>query len=644
MATAAKTLGFIPRPTAETGFVSWLTTVDHKRIGIMYGVTAFLFFLFGGLEAFMIRLQLMKPNLDLVTADTFNALFTMHATTMIFLAIMPMLAAFMNFLLPLQIGARDVAFPRLNAFSYWSYLFGGLFINTSWLLQVMDPTRRAVPDSGWFGYANLTTVNFSGGMGPDFWTIGLLLLGIGTLVSGFNFITTILNMRAPGMSLMKMPIFSWTTLVTSVLVIFSFPAITVALLMLMFDRQFEANFFNVAAGGNVVFWQHLFWTFGHPEVYILILPAMGIVSEILPTYSRKPLFGYSVMVFSTALIGFMGFTVWSHHMFAVGMGPVVNTIFGLTTMAIAIPTGVKIFNWLSTMWGGRVKFTSAMLFALGFIMCFTIGGLSGFMHALPPSNAQQTDTYFIVAHIHYVLIGGSIFAIFGGIYHWFPKIFGRLMDEKLGKWNFWLMFAGFNLFAFPFHFLGLMGMPRRIYTYDAGFGWELWNMVSTIGVWVLTLGILLFIWNFVQTMRKPVGTAADPWDARTTEWTTSSPPPAYNFKEVPVISVRDDFWYKKYPEKEHAAGHGRGKAQTIAHAAGAVHEAAGHGGGHGIHMPGQSYMPALLALGITLLGYGLLFSNMVTTVIGVVGIFAGMFGWAFEGDGGTVIEVAGGDD
>ncbi|HYG60613.1 MAG TPA: cytochrome c oxidase subunit I [Symbiobacteriaceae bacterium] len=628
MAAATKTLGFIPRPTAQTGIWSWVTTVDHKRIGIMYGITAFLFFLVGGLEAFVIRLQLMKPGLDLVKADTFNALFTMHATTMIFMAIMPLLAAFMNFMLPLQIGARDVAFPRLNAFSYWSYLFGGLFINTSWLMYLIDPTSKPVPDSGWFGYANLTNLQFSGGLGPDFWTIGLLLLGIGTLVSGFNFITTVLNMRAPGMSLMRMPIFSWTTFVTSILVIFSFPAITVALIMLMFDRTFEANFFNVGAGASVVFWQHLFWTFGHPEVYILILPAMGIVSEILPTFSRKPLFGYSVMVFSTALIGFMGFTVWSHHMFAVGMGPVVNSIFGLTTMAIAIPTGVKIFNWLSTMWGGQVRFTTAMLFAVGFIMLFTIGGLSGFMHALPPSDTIQTDTYFIVAHIHYVLIGGSIFAIFGGFYYWFPKVFGRMLDEKLGKWNFWVMFAGFNLFAFPFHFLGLMGMPRRIYTYAEGMGWDFWNMVSTIGVWVLTIGILLFIMNFVKTMRLPANAPADPWDARTTEWTIASPPPVYNFKEVPVIAARDDFWYKKYPESAH--GSLKPDAQPLPD--------------HGIHMPGQSWMPALLALGVTVFGFGLLYEVIAVAGAGLLLTVAGLFGWAFEGDGGTVLEAQGGDD
>jgi cytochrome c oxidase subunit 1 len=627
MATATKTLGVLPRPTATTGFWSWVTTVDHKRIGIMYGITAFIFFLIGGLEAFIMRVQLARPNLNVVDADTFNALFTMHATTMIFLAVMPLLAAFMNFLLPLQIGARDVAFPRLNAFSYWNYLFGGIFINTGWLLKWFggEDYTRAVPDVGWFGYANLTSVQFSGGLGADFWTIGLLLLGIGTLVSGFNFLTTIFNMRAPGMSLMKMPIFTWTTAITSIMIIFSFPAVTVALLMLLFDRQFAANFFNVENGGNVVFWQHMFWTFGHPEVYILILPAMGIISEVLPTFSRKPLFGYNVMVVSSAMIAFMGFTVWSHHMFAVGMGPVVNTIFGLTTMAIAIPTGVKIFNWLATLYKGQVRFTTAMKFALGFIACFTIGGLSGFMHALPPSDAQQTDTYFIVAHFHYVLIGGTIMAIFAGIYYWFPKVFGRLLDEKLGNWNFWLVLIGFNVFAFPFHFLGLYGMPRRIYTYAAGMGWEFWNLVSTIGVPILMLGVLVFVINYVVTMRKPMNAPQDPWDARTIEWTLPSPVPFYNYKEIPVVHYRDDFWFKKYPDSEHPKVEGPTSVKDE----------------HGIHMPGPSYMPAFLSLGITVFGYGLLFKSIPVSVVGLVMTALGMFGWAFEGDGGTVIHVEG---
>lgn len=626
MAVAAenKTLGIIPRPTAQTGIWSWVTTVDHKRIGIMYLYTAFLFFLVGGTEAWIIRLQLAKPGLSLVKPDTFNALFTMHATTMIFMAVMPLLAAFMNFLLPLQIGARDVAFPRLNAFSYWNYLLGGIFMNTSWFLG-------EVPDGGWFGYAPLSSKLMTSHLGPDFWVIGLLLLGIGTLVSGFNFLVTILNMRAPGMSLMRMPIFTWTTLVTSVLVVFSFPAITVALIMLMFDRMFAANFFNAATGANVVLWQHLFWTFGHPEVYILILPAMGIVSEVLPVFSRKPLFGYSVMVFSSALIGFLGFTVWSHHMFAVGMGPVVNTIFALTTMAISIPTGVKIFNWLSTMWGGQVRFTTAMLYSVGFISLFTIGGLSGFMHALAPSDTQQTDTYFIVAHIHYVLIGGSIFAILSGIFYWFPKMFGRMLDEKLGKIGFWTMFVGFNTFAFPFHFLGLMGMPRRIYTYAGDMGWNFWNYVSTVGVFILAAGILVVLYNYYVTMQKPMNAPADPWDARTTEWDIPSPPPAHNFDKLPTVVERDYFWYSKYPNSRDEHHHYDKKPAK------APEE-------HGIHMPGQSYMPALLSVGLTVMAYGGIFSSIPVVALGLIVTVVSIFGWAFEGDGGYMINPTGGHD
>lgn len=628
MATAAKTLGFIPRPTAQTGFWSWVATVDHKRIGIMYGVTGFFFFLVGGLEAWVMRLQLARPGLEVVSARTFNALFTMHATTMIFLGVMPLLAAFMNYLLPLLIGARDVAFPRLNAFSYWIYLFGAIFINVGWL---RGTAGGDVPDVGWFGYANLTSVEFTGGLGTDIWTLGLLLLGIGTLVSGFNFIVTILNMRAPGMSLMKMPVFVWTTLVTSAIIIFAFPSVTVALIMLMFDRAFAANFFEVARGASVLLYQHLFWVFGHPEVYILILPAMGIISEVLPVHARKMLFGYSVMVFSTALIGFMGFTVWSHHMFTVGMGPVVNSIFALTTMAIAVPTGVKIFNWISTMWGGQVRFTTAMLFAIGFIASFTIGGLSGFMHAAAPSNAQQHDTYFIVAHFHYVLIGGTIFAILSGIYHWFPKVFGRLLDERLGRWSFGLIFAGFHTFAFPFHFLGLLGMPRRVYTYAPGLGWEFWNLISTIGVFVLAAGILVLIANIIVTMRKPMDAPADPWDGRTLEWTVPSPPPAYNFATVPVVHLRDAFWFHKHPE---------GSEKALEYTS---------PGTAPIHLPGPSLMPLLLALGPTVGAAGVLFIRMrlpyavPVIVAGFVIALLAIWGWAFEGEGGTLVEAGEGD-
>ncbi|TMQ68983.1 MAG: cytochrome ubiquinol oxidase subunit I, partial [Candidatus Eisenbacteria bacterium] len=421
MATTTAPAIAVPAESA-TGFWSWVTTVDHKRIGALYGVTAFIFFLIGGLEATMMRIQLAKPENTFVSPDVFNQLFTMHGTTMIFLAVMPLSASFFNFLIPLMIGARDVAFPRLNAFSYWVFLFGALFINLSFFLG-------GAPDTGWFGYSNLTSSQYSPGHGVDFWAVGLQILGIASLAAGFNFIITIVNMRAPGLKLMRMPVFVWMTLVTSFLIIFAFPVITVALVFLLFDRLTGTNFYAPAMGADPVLWQHLFWLFGHPEVYILILPAMGIVSEVLPTFSRKPLFGYPVVVYSGIFIGFMGWGVWSHHMFAVGLGPIADSFFALTTMLIAIPTGVKIFNWIATMWGGRIEMKTAMLFSIGFIAMFIMGGLSGFMHASPPADLQQSDTYFVVAHIHYVLFGGSILGIFSGLYYWFPKMTGRLMNE-----------------------------------------------------------------------------------------------------------------------------------------------------------------------------------------------------------------------
>src|ERR1700704_931032 len=430
------------------GIKSWLTTVDHKRIGVLYLFTALFFFLVGGFEALLIRIQLQGPNGTFVSAETFNELFTMHGTTMIFLGVMPLSAAFFNFLIPLQIGARDVAFPRLNAFSYWVFLFGGIFINLSWFLQ-------AAPNGGWFGYAPLPTRAFSQGMNIDFWVLGLQILGVSSLAAGFNFLTTIVNMRAPGMNMMRMPIFTWAAFVTQFLIILAFPVITIALVFLMFDRFFGTQFYEVAAGADPLLWQHLFWIFGHPEVYILILPAFGLTSEIIPAFSRKPIFGYPVIVYATMLIAFLGFGVWAHHMFSVGMGPIADTFFGVTTMLIAIPTGVKIFNWIFTMWGGSLRFTTAMKFAIALVALFTIGGISGVMHSSPPADLQQTDTYFIVAHFHYVLFGGSMMGIFGGLYYYYPKITGRLLSEKLGTWHFWLMFVGMNLTFFPMHFSGL---------------------------------------------------------------------------------------------------------------------------------------------------------------------------------------------
>src|SRR5579864_1688993 len=404
MATTAATPTFA-HTYEQTGIWSWITTVDHKRIGALYLYTALFFFMFGGLEAGVIRWQLAQPNQHIVSAEVFNQLFTMHGTTMIFLVVMPLSAAFFNFLIPLQIGARDVAFPRLNAFSYWVYLFGSLFMNVSWLVGM-------APNGGWFGYAPLTTLPYSPGLNIDFWMLGLQILGISSLAAAFNFITTIINMRAPGMHLMRMPIFTWMAFVVQFLLVLAFPVITIALVFLQFDRFFGTNFYTMTAGADPLLWQHLFWIFGHPEVYILILPAFGLVSEVLPTFSRKPLFGYNVMVYSGIMIGFLAFGVWAHHMFAVGMGATADTIFALTTMLIGIPTGVKIFNWIATMWGGQIRFTAAMKFAIGLIALFTIGGISGVMHSSPPADLQQTDTYFVVAHFHYVIFGGSLMGLF----------------------------------------------------------------------------------------------------------------------------------------------------------------------------------------------------------------------------------------
>jgi cytochrome c oxidase subunit I len=529
------------RPRQFTGVWSWIATVDHKRIGILYGVTAFAFFLIGGVEALAIRLQLAVPANTLVRPDTFNQLFTMHGTTMIFLVVMPLSVAFFNIVVPLQIGARDVAFPRLNALSYWIFLTGGIFLNLSWIGGV-------APDSGWFGYANLTTRAYGPGPNTDFWALALLVLGTASMAGAFNFVVTIINLRAPGMSLMRMPVFTWMTFVTSFLIIFAFPIITVALLEITFDRNFGTNFFNTVAAGDTILWQHLFWLFGHPEVYILILPAMGIVSEVLPVFSRKPLFGYAVVVYSGVAIGFVSYGVWAHHMFATGLGPVANAVFLTTTMAIGVPTGVKIFNWIATMWRGSLTFPTPMLMAIGFVAMFIIGGLSGISHAVVPSDWQQTDTYYVVAHFHYVLFGGAIFGLFAGVYYWWPKITGRMLDDHIGKWHFWLMMIGFNATFGPMHFIGMDGMPRRIFTYPAGMGWDFWNMIATAGAILIAVSILVFIYNVAYSLRYGRVAGPDPWDARTIEWMIPSPPPPYNFAEIPMIHGRDELWLRKHPD------------------------------------------------------------------------------------------------
>ena len=528
-------LDVISRPIAPSGIWSWLTTIDHKRIGILYGTTAFIFFMIGGIEALLMRAQLAQSDSNLVDAETFNQLFTMHGTTMIFMVIMPLGAAFFNYLVPLMIGARDVAFPRLNAFSYWMFLFGSLLMHASFL-------TGSAPDMGWFAYAPLTTIEHSVTSGVDYWVLGLQVLGIASMAAAFNFIVTIINLRAPGMTLMRMPLFCWMTLVVSFLLVFAFPVITIAITLLLFDRFFGTNFYIIAAGADPLLWQHLFWVFGHPEVYILILPAMGIVSDVLPTFSRKPLFGYPMVVFAGVSIAFLGFGVWSHHMFTTGLGVWATSAFSVATMLIAIPTGVKVLNWIATMWGGSLTFKTPMLFSLGFISMFMLGGLSGIMHASVPVDTQQQDSYFVVAHFHYVLFGGSILGLMAGFYYWFPKMSGRMLSEKAGQLNFWLTFIGFNVTFFPMHIAGLQGMPRRIYDYPADQGWDMMNLLSSLGSALIAVSVLVLIYNIFKSMRSGPPAGDNPWGGGTLEWSMSSPPPHYNFATIPVVTSQLPLW------------------------------------------------------------------------------------------------------
>jgi cytochrome c oxidase subunit I len=597
----------VPHPGSRfTGGVwNWLTTVDHKRIGKLYLFTALTFFLIGGIEAGVMRAQLAGANLKLVSAETYNQLFTMHGTTMIFLAVMPLAAAFFNFLIPLQIGARDVAFPRLNAFSYWVYLFGGLLITLPILFN-------AAPNGGWFNYAPLSTRQYSPGINIDFWAVGIQILGLSTLAASFNFITTIINLRAPGMTLMRMPQFTWNAFVVQFLVLLSFPVLTIGVQFLILDRFFGTAFYAPAGGGDPLLWQHVFWIFGHPEVYILILPAFGLTSEVVPTFSRKPLFGYASMIYATILIGFLAFGVWAHHMFAVGMGPVADAAFGVTSMLIAIPTGVKIFNWLATMWGGALRFTTPMLFAIGLVSAFPIGGISGVMHTVAPVDLQQTDTYFVVAHIHYVLFAGSMFGMFAGLYHYYPKMFGRLMNDRLGKWHFWLTLVGTHLTFFPMHFAGMYGMPRRIYTYDAGQGFTLFNSLATAGYGILFVGMLIFVYNFLRSLSRGARCDNDPWGGATLEWSIPSPPPDYNFAELPRVTSAYPLWEIK-PD-------GAGRAASVNARRGLNAEALG------IPMPRPSPLPLLCAAGVVVMFAGLFFVQ-ASPAIGAAIIIAGALGW-----------------
>ncbi len=510
---------------------SWLTTADHKRIGILYIVTSLVFLGIGGLLSLFMRAQLAVPNEHFVTRDRYNELFTMHGTTMVFLVVVPILAGFGNFLVPLMIGARDMAFPRLNAFSYWMFLLGGIVLYSSYA-SAGGPAK-----AGWTAYPPLSENAYSPGSGQDLWILSLHLLAVSSLAGAINFIATIHNMRAPGMSWMRIPLFVWSIEVYAALLVVILPVIGGGLLLLLLDRQVGTHFFIPDQGGSALLYQHVFWFFGHPEVYVIVLPAMGMISEIIPVFARKPIFGYKAVAFSSVGIAFISMLVWAHHMFTVGLGWGLQSYFMIATMLVAIPTGVKILNWLATTWRGNLIFDAPMLFALGFIAIFTIGGLTGIYLAAFPLDWQVHDSYFVVAHFHYTLFGGAIFAIFGGIHYWWPKIFGRMLDARLGKWTFWLMFAGFNITFMPQHFLGLMGMPRRVYTYTHGGLWEWYNLTSTIGSGIMALGILLFGVNAVRTTRSGPRAGNDPWLADTLEWYAASPPAPENFTEpVPYVT------------------------------------------------------------------------------------------------------------
>ena len=526
----------------------WIVTVDHKKLGLMYVCYGLLFLVIGGVEATLMRIQLAVAHNHFVSPQTFNQLFTMHGTTMIFFAAMPIVFGFAVYLTPLMLGARDMAFPRLNAWGFWMSALGGIILYFSFLGGGGLYGAGSAPDVGWFAYAPLTSPAFSVGHSTDYWIIGIFISGFGSIATAVNIITTILCLRCPGMTLNRIPMLAWLNLVMATQVLLAVSPLTAAQVMLMIDRYLGGHFFDTQAGGSAVLWMHFFWIFGHPEVYVLVLPAFGILSEVIPVFSRKPIFGYSIMVVATLAIGFISMSVWAHHMFTVGMTSWANAFFVASTAAIAVPTGIKIFNWLGTMWGGKIIFKTAMLFCVGAVCQMLIAGLTGIMLSAAPFDWQLGNSYFVVAHFHYVILGVIVFAVFGGIYYWYPKVTGRMLSETLGRWHFWLFLIGFHLTFDFMHVPGVLGMPRRIYTYEAGRGWDVWNLVVSVGVVFQAAAILLWVVNLIVSYYKGEVAGNDPWNAWTLEWSTTSPPPDYNFATIPVVRSRRPLWDLKHPE------------------------------------------------------------------------------------------------
>jgi cytochrome c oxidase subunit I+III len=601
------------------GLATWVGTVDHKRIGLRYLYTGFAFFLIAGVEAGLMRVQLARPGLSLVTPEVFNQLFTMHGVTMMFLFATPVLSGFGNYFVPLMIGSRDMAFPRLNAFGYWVFLAAGIFLHSAFLVG------RA-PDDGWFNYAPLSVASFNPSIAIDFYALSLIFIGISTTAGAINFIVTIFKLRAPGMTLNRIPIFAWGELAFAFTVIFAIPPLTVANLFLELERRFGFHFFDATGGGDPVLWQHLFWIFGHPEVYLVILPALGLVSAIIPTFSRRPMIGYTLIVLAELFIFVISFGVWVHHMFAVGLPPIAMGFISAASFMVVIPSGTQIFAWLATMLSGRVVLATPMLFVLGFLVTFVLGGLTGAMFSAIPFDQQAHDTYFVVAHLHYVLVGGAAFPMFAGLYHWGPKMLGRRLDERWGKISFWLMFVGFNLAFFPMHIMGLLGQPRRVYTYAAGLGWDLPNLLSTIGVFVFAVGIAVTLANWFWARRHGEAAGDDPWGAETLEWATSSPPPEYNFATIPTVRSRQPAWDQ--PELRGGAQPPEAGGRPLADGhttlsttlAGAEPQAI-------VHMPHASPWPFFLTLALTLTFYGVLLSAWVVAAVGAVVSAGALMGW-----------------